>query len=702
MTFRIGIDVGGTFTDFLLVDGDGKSSVFKTRSTPKDPSIGVLDGLREMASGAGLGLNEFAGRVELIVHGTTVTTNAVLTGNGVKTGLLTTEGFRDILEMRRGYREKLYDNKLTPPRPLVPRDLRLAIVERTDIDGKVVTPLDDSSVLSAIETLKDEGVAAVTVCFMHSYANGDHERQTGEILRREMPETFVTLSADLLPKARMYERISTAVLNSYIGPVLSDYLKSLAAALADIGFSGVLLIMQSNGGVATPEASAKTPVMTLLSGPAGGPVAGITCAGVQGFDQCITVDMGGTSFDASLVQNSTPLLRGDGWINRQQLALPMLDIHTIGAGGGSIGWIDDGGLLRMGPHSAGAEPGAACYGHGGDRPTCTDANLVLGYLNPDYFLGGRMALDVEAARNAIDNHVAKPLGLSIEQAAAGMFHVMNVNMAAGLKEISVSRGIDPREYPLVVAGGAGPIHGAMIATELEIPVILMPRDSSIFCASGMLRSDLKHSYVRTYHALISKADRALMARYFAAMTEDGRRVLQEEGLDDDRLIRMEYAVDMRYLGQHNEITVDFDLAGFEAQGPDYLCERFHDEHERLYGYMLRDSGTEMEVVNLRLTAIGVTDKPGLRKMARGSADCAASLKGRRPVYLPDAGDFSPVPVYDGDAMTFANRGVGPAIIEQITTTTFVPPGYNFVVDAAGSFCLYPEGGGDSYLERVLT
>ena len=699
--YRIGVDVGGTFTDFLLYDDSGASSVFKTPSTPADPSIGVLNGFGKMAEKAGVSLEEFIAGVELIVHGTTVTTNAALTGNGVKTGLITTLGFRDILEMRRGFRESAYDNKMTPPKPLVPRDLRLGVEGRVTFDGAVATPLDEAGLLDAIAVLKREKVEAVAVCFMHSYANPEHEQAAKKLIERELPELFLTVSSELLPQARLYERVSTSVLNSYVGPILRNYLGYLATALDNIGFSGVLLIMQSNGGVATPEATSKTPAMTLLSGPAGGPAAGIAFTAVQGYEQCITVDMGGTSFDAALVQNREPLLRSDGWINRQRLALPMLDIHTIGAGGGSIGWIDEGGLLHMGPQSAGAVPGAACYGKGGKLPTCTDANLVLGYLNPGYFLGGDMGLDFEAARTAIEEHVAKPLGLSVEEAAAGMFHLMNVNMAAGLREISISRGIDPREYPLVVAGGAGPIHGGMIALEMEIPVVLVPRESSIFCASGMLRSDLKHSYVRTYHVLGSRANQGVMLKSFAELEQEGRRILKTEKVEDEKRLRMEHAVDMRYLGQHNEITVGFQLDEFEKGGIEFLRERLHQEHDRLYGYALRGSDTELEIINLRLVAVGITEKPQLQVTELSGADATASLKGTRPVYIPSVKFFRDITVYDGETLAYGNRGEGPAIIEQITTTTFVPPEYDFIVDAAGTFSLYLRSSADEYLRRVL-
>lgn len=701
MGYRIGIDVGGTFTDFLLVGEGGEASVFKTPSTPPDPSIGVLNGLTEMAEWSGMPLADFAGSVDLIVHGTTVTTNAVLTGNGASCGLLTTEGFRDILEMRRGFREELYNNKLRQAQPLVPRDRRLPVKERVNVDGEIVTPIDKDSLREAVEALKGQGVDAVTICFMHSYANPENEKVAMAAVQEALPDVYLTTSHDLLPQVRLYDRISTSVLNSYVGPILSNYLKALTRKLEESGFAGVLLIMQSNGGVATPETTEQMPVMTLLSGPAGGPVAGITFAGAQDYSECITVDMGGTSFDAALVQDGVPLLRSEGWINRQRLALPMLDIHTIGAGGGSIGWIDDGGRLRMGPQSAGADPGPACYGKGGTLPTCSDANLVLGYLNPDYFLGGRMALDYDAAYRAIDTHVAKPLGLSVEEAAAGMFQVMNVNMAAGIREITVRRGIDPRDFPLVVAGGAGPVHGALIAEEMEIPVVLVPRESSIFCAGGMLRSDLKHSYVRTFHSLLSQADLSAMLLAYRQLEKQGYRVLAGEGVNDHDRVRVEFGADMRYLGQHNEVTFDFDIVALEGEGVDHLASAFHAEHDRLYGYSLDGTSTEIELVNLRVTVIGVTEKPDMSAMKMGEADCSNLKKGTRKAYLPSSRTSEEVPVYDGEAMVYGNMLAGPAIIEQITTSTFVPREYNAVVDAVGTFSIYKKEIEHTYLRRVL-
>ena len=475
LSYKIGIDVGGTFTDLFLWDSDGKVETFKTLSTPDDPSVGVLDGLARIAETRGYTPEAFAARVRTIVHGTTVTTNATLTRNGVKVGLLTTRGVRDALEMRRGIREARYDNRMTNAVPLVPRALRRPIAERLDYRGSVLTAIESDNVEQEIENLRAEGVEAVAICFLNAFANPQHERAAAELVAARLPDVFLSVSSEVLPTIRFYDRCSTTVLNAYVGPVLRDYLGSLTRRLKETGFSGVLLIMQSSGGVASPAATLERPAMTLLSGPAAGPGAALGFAKPHGEDSCLVVDMGGTSFDASLVRDGRVALQASGDIDRLRIALPMLDIVTIGAGGGSLGWIDAGGLLRMGPQSAGAKPGPACYGRGGDRPTCTDADLVLGYLEPSYFAGGEMVLDLDRAKRAIQEHVAEPLGLSVERAAAGMYRVINANMAHGVREITIKRGLDPREFPMVVAGGAGGLHACMIAEELGIPRILVPR-----------------------------------------------------------------------------------------------------------------------------------------------------------------------------------------------------------------------------------
>ena len=687
MSYRIGIDVGGTFTDFLLLDSDGKAGVYKTSTTPEDPAVGLLNGLAEMAADRQLTLKDFVCQVEVIVHGTTVATNAVLTRNGAPTALLTTHGFRDALQMRRGIREAQYNNRYTAPEPLVPRYLRLTARERIDYCGKVRSALDESDVLNAATSIRDAGIEAVALCFMHAHANASHEAQAAQILRRELPDVYLSVSSELLPQIRFYDRTSTTVLNAYVGPLVQRYLKTLTAQLNEFGFEGVLLIMQSNGGVAAPDVTMPVAAGTLLSGPAAGPVAGLTFVEPHQYDDYITVDMGGTSFDAALIVKRRPLVITDGRISGHLLALPMLDIHTIGAGGGSIGWIDSGGFLRMGPHSAGAVPGPACYGHGGEQPTCSDADLMLGYLNPDYFLGGKITLYPEGAHTAIQNHVAGPLQMSVEEAAAGMFAVINSNVADGIRQISVQRGYDLRDFPLVVAGGAGPVHAAPIARELEIPLLIIPRHSSIFCAAGMLLSDLKHDYVRTYPTALSALDGEGFRELWAEMIHEARETLTAEHVEPEGQ-RLFFSVDLRYVGQHHEVNVPLSGEEIEVACLKAVATRFHSKHDQLYGYSVPE--TPLELVTLRVAAVGETDKPRLPQLERQAPDSTHGLLGRRRIYLPERREFEEVPVYNGDLLTFGNRVVGPALVEQATTTVFVPTEWEVVCDPLGSFIMFQQ------------
>ena len=685
MSYRLGIDVGGTFTDFLLLDAEGKASVYKTSTTPEDPAVGLLNGLTEMAIDQKMTLPNFVQTVEVIVHGTTVATNAVLTGNGAPTGLLTTDGFRDALQMRRGIREAQYDNRYIAPEPLVPRYQRRTAHERMDYRGQVRTNLDETDVLAAAANFRATGVAAVALCFMHAHANEGHERRAAKILRRELPEVYLSVSSELLPQIRFYDRTSTTVLNAYVGPQVQNYLKQLTARLAELGFKGVLLIMQSNGGVATPEVTMRMAASTLLSGPAAGPVAGLRFVEPHNYVDCITVDMGGTSFDAALIVDRQPQVVTNGRITGHLLALPMLDIHTIGAGGGSIGWIDSGGFLRMGPQSAGAVPGPACYGRGGEQPTSTDADLILGYLNPDYFLGGKLRLYPDRSQVAIAQHIAEPLRMSVEEAAAGMFAVINNNMADGIREISVQRGYDPRDFPLVVAGGAGPIHAAVIAQELEIPLLIIPRASSIFCAAGMLLSDLKHDYVRTYPTALATLDKQHFHNLYAGMETEAHKTLTAEQVAPERQ-HLHFSLDLRSVGQFHEVNVPLSQQEVQAIDQAAIATRFHARHDQLYGYSVPE--TPLELVSVRLTAIGETNKPRLPRQKHQPVDSEHARQGQRRVYLPDRQAFDRVSIYNGDQLNYGNQVAGPAIIEQVTTTIFVPTEYELRCDSLGSFIIF--------------
>jgi N-methylhydantoinase A len=697
---RIGIDVGGTFTDFLLTHDDGTSQVYKVLSTPDDPSIATMRGIEEMAADRGIPAADFLKGVDVIVHGTTVTTNAVLTRTGARTGLLTTKGVRDALEMRRGVREEQYNNRFENVRPVAERRYRRPVDERLDYKGDVVAPIDLQGVRDAVALFEAEGIEAVAICFMNSFANGAHEEAAARIVRAAMPGAYLTVSAGFLPSIRFYDRVSTTALNSYVGPILRRYLEALLRRLAAVRYGGVLLIMQSNGGVISPEVAIDNAAVTLLSGPAGGPVAGVWYTADQGYDDCITMDMGGTSFDAALVKDRTPFVTTVGEIDRLRIALPMLNVVTIGAGGGSIGWIDEGGLLRMGPQSAGSKPGPVCYGLGGELPTCTDADLVLGYLDKDYFAGGRIRLDLEKAARAIEERLAKPLGLGVHEAAAGMYDLINTNMAAAVREVAVKQGQDPRDFPLVVAGGAGPNHACRIALELEIPLLIVPRESSIFCAAGMLMSDLKHSFVKTYATLLAKADPAKFRALFDEMRRTGVALLASEGIREERA-RFVHSLDLRYVNQYHEVSVEVSAEEVAACDFAAMARRFHPQHNALFGYSLEAEGTPVELINIRLVTVGATEKPRFLPMEWAGEDPAAARKGRRRAWLPRERRFAEVDVFDGFALRFGNRLAGPAIIEQVNTTTFVTPEYRVIVDRFGNYTMCLPEREDEACGRVL-
>ncbi|MBS0303944.1 MAG: hydantoinase/oxoprolinase family protein [Proteobacteria bacterium] len=694
MSLKIGIDVGGTFTDFVVVRDGAPPQIHKTLSTPADPSIAVVQGLEEIAAAQQppLTLTDFAARIDTLVHGTTVTTNATLTHTGARCALLTTEGVRDALEMRRGIREEQYNNRYTNVKPLVPRYLRAGIGGRLDRNGNELAPLDVDGVRRAVELFGREGVQAVAICFMNSFANPAHEQAAAELVKRQLPGAYLSVSTDVLPSIRFYERVSTTALNAYVGPKLNHYLDQLVGRLGRAGFQGLLLIMQSNGGVITPQLARDKAALTLLSGPAGGPGAGLYYVRAHGQDKCITTDMGGTSFEASVAVRA-PMVKNDGEIARHKIALPMLDIHTIGAGGGSIGWLDEGGLLRVGPHSAGADPGPACYGKGGTLPTTTDANVVLGYLDPAYFAGGRMALDVAAARRAIEEHIARPMGLTVEEAAAGMYRIACHNMAQGVREVTIKRGFDPREFPYIPAGGAGPIHACLICEELEIPLQIVPREASVLCAFGMLMSELKHDFVRTFVARLEAIDWARLAAMVDEMQRDGERQLAAERIPAERR-RHELRLDCRYIKQYHEVSVTVPRALVERRDAAAIAELFHAEHNRLFGYSLAQEATPVEIINVRVQAVGATDKPQLRAEPWAGADAAQALKGRRRIYVPETRAYAELPVYDGHRMRHGNRVDGPALVEQETTAIFVGASFDCVVDALGSFVLFAKGRDD--------
>ncbi len=686
MKYKLGIDVGGTFTDFIANSESGETIIFKTLSTPEDSSIGVMNGIPELAKLVDLNLADFINNIDTIVHGTTVATNALLTLKGAKTALITTRGLRDALEMRRGIREEQYNNQYRNVVPLVPRYLRLTVNERIDAQGKIITPFDETELIPLVEFFEGEKVEAVAICFMNAFKNSIHEEKAARFLREHLPSCFVTSSTEVLPSIRFYERVSTTAVNAFIGPVVANYLNNLTKKLDEIQFKGTLLIMQSNGGVVTPEVVRKSPAVTVLSGPAAAPAASAFYSNILGYKDSITVDMGGTSFDASMVIDNQCVTSIDGSINRYKIALPALDIVTIGAGGGSIGWIDSGGLLQMGPQSAGALPGPVCYDTEGTLPTCTDANLILGYLNPDFFSGGKIKLNLEKTKQLVNDQLASKLNLSLLEAAAGMYRIINTNMAQGVRQVSIEKGYDPREFLFIVAGGAGPIHAGEICRELEIPMFVVPNVASIYCAAGMLLGDLKHDYIHSYISSLSQIDRTYFLEIYNRMKEMGINTLKKEGIDEDN-IEFYPVLDLRYVGQYHEVQLSVPWDDIVSFNLEKIKDEFHKEHNRLFGYSLEE-GTEIESINIRLRVQGETTKPNFLSKTKDKLSLDSALKENRQIYIPEINEIKEVPVYDGDLFLGNNIIIGPAVIEKVNTSIVVSESYNCLIDEYGSFIVY--------------
>jgi N-methylhydantoinase A len=650
--YRIGIDVGGTFTDLVAVDEDGRVTLAKAASTPADQSLGVLEGLQRLADALGLELRAMLARTERIVHGTTVATNTLLEGKGASVGLLTTEGHRDVLEMREGLKDDRYDLRQPPPEPLVPRELRLGVRERLRADGRVETALDQHSLDEAIAALRRAGASSVAVCYLHAWRDGRHERLTGEAVRAAMPEAHVSLSCEVLPQIKEYERVCTTVVNAYVGPALAGYLGRLETRLREAGFAGPILIMQSHGGVATIADSMRLAAGAVLSGPAGGVAAGQHVTDLVGERDLVLFDMGGTSTDVSLVADCQAQVASDRRLAGQRVGLQALDIVSVGA-------------LHVGPESAGADPGPACYGKGGAEATVTDANLVLGLLDPDHFLGGSTRLDRAAAEAAVDR-IAEALGVSRLEAADGIHRIVNTRMAEGIRLVSVRRGVDPRRFALLAFGGAAALHVTAIARQLELARVVVPHLASVLSAWGMLASDLRYEIARSHVGDTSRLDADALRALYAELETEGRRRLADAAFAGEVLVRR--AADMRYGEQIFEVGVD--LSGIDWQAPDLLAQlaaAFHRRHEELYTYALPDQ--EGVLVNARVVVIGRL--PALPQQPEREEGPPAEPRTRRRVWL---GGWQEAPVFDLDALRPGQLVNGPAIVEAATTTTLLRPG----------------------------
>ena len=674
--YHLGIDVGGTFTDVAVVR-DNEVAMFKTPTVPKDPAESIRAGLEQAAEFANTDVQSLLADTEKFVHGTTVATNSVIQYRGATTALLTTRGFRDSLEMRRCHRAGQWDFFTPQPPLIVPRYLRRGIDERVLYDGTVDTPLDEAQLMEEVDDLVgNHRVEAIGICFLFSFKNTAHEARAAELIRARYPDVFVSASHEISPQIREYERTCTTVINAFVGPVLSRYLSNLGKFLADNRLAHEYQVIQSNGGVTAASAAGQHGARALLSGPAGGAIGGLMLAKAVGRENLIVADMGGTSFDLTLIQEKELQLVAETEIAGYTISLPMIGIHTIGAGGGSIGHIDDSGLLKVGPRSAGSLPGPACYARGGTEPTVTDANLVLGFLSPSYFLGGAMPLDTDLARQAIKQHVADPFGLTVEEGAQAIFEIVNSNMVDAIHVVTVQKGYDPREYALVAAGGAAPIHTGVLARALEISQVIVPKASSVFCAIGGLQADAKYDYISTFLSKASEIDVGELAEEFQDLVRQGVERLEQDAVPVENRF-FEFSLDMRYIGQHWDIQVP---AVMENDTPDLeaAVAEFHRRHNMLHGYQMLDR--ETEVVNCRLMAIGRTPGIDVPVKALGDADASMCLKGSRRAYFGTGSGFIDARVYDGERLVPGHRIEGPAIIERLNTTVILVPGDEALVD----------------------
>ena len=688
------MDIGGTFTDATLIDeATGAVFVSKSATTPRNLTLGFKNAANAVMRRASVMPDD----IRYLVHATTVATNSIIEGRVAATAFITTSGFRDLLEIARQVRPTLYDLMFEKPRPLVPRHMCYEVTERLDASGEVLVPLDEEEIRRVAARIKEQGVGAIAVCFLHSYLNPVHEARAGEILAAELPGVRVSLSSHVAPEIREYVRASTTVINAIIQPTVSKYLRELEEELRSMGVPGELLVMQSSGGVFTFPAARQKPVFMVESGPAAGVIAANYVGNNLGYRDIISFDMGGTTAKAGLIQNGRPRVTKDyevGSVARSAIGgsraagypirTPVIDLVEVGAGGGSVAWIDSGGILRVGPRSAGADPGPVCYGKGGEEPTVTDANLVLGRLNPAYFLGGEIHLDIDSSRLAIEEKCAEPMGMDVVEAAQGIIEIANAAMVNALRLVSVQRGLDPRDFVLVAFGGAGPLHANRLAEEIEAPVTVIPISPGATSAIGLLVTDLTHDYATSFIQRTDQADLDAIENAFRPLEEQGKNALEREGVDP-RQMSLRRQLEMRYVGQSFELVIPLAEGGQRMFEVDEVVKRFHEDHQATYGTSTTDA--PVEIVNLRVTAIGRIDKPKLREIGRAGGDVSAAQKATRPVYFRETTGMVECPIYDRYALGAEMTVEGPAVVEEVDSTIVIHSGYEASVDRFGNLLL---------------
>ncbi|MDO4541103.1 MAG: hydantoinase/oxoprolinase family protein [Syntrophomonadaceae bacterium] len=690
--YRIGIDVGGTFTDVTLLDSQsGKYYTYKLSSTLNDQSEAIANGTRETLELYGVPVEH----IEYFGHGTTVATNMIIERKGAKTALITTKGFRDLLEIGRQVRPSLYNIMEDKPEMLVRRSLRKEIDERIVADGSVLRGVNKEEVRALIKRLKAEGVESLAVCFLFSFLNPANEKEVEECIRQEWPEVYCSVSSTILPEFREFERLSTTVINSYLGPRMKMYISNLQNRIREIGVQVEPYITQSNGGVMSIGSTVQTPVQTALSGPSAGVMGAIYVASAAGFPDIITYDMGGTSTDVSMVRGGIAEYTTKRKVCGLPSGVPMIDVHAVGAGGGSIAYIDNAGALKVGPESAGANPGPAAYGLGNVQPVVTDANLVLGRINQHYVLGGRLKIDASLSRRAVEKQIGGPMGLGAEQAAQGIISVVNSNMARAIRVITVEKGYNPSDFTLVAYGGAGPLHAVHLAQEMGIRTVLIPPAPGALCALGLLTADVKKGYVRTALTAFEDASPQLLDSYLAPLMEQGNQWLASENVSCENRSFHNIA-EMRYVGQNYELQVEIPSRQLTQEDVEKMRQDFFHAHEMNYGYYNPDA--PVQFVNLRVEAIGRVVKPNLAELENVMTNPAQALIDTRSVYFEETGSIA-CPIYDRAKFGRCERVDGPCIVEQMDSTTVIPPNTWFKVDIHGNLIVNafpgePEDGGD--------
>jgi len=682
--YRACIDVGGTFTDCLVLDSTGELRQFKSATTPEDPSIGFLASLEKAAKHHQHSLASFLAEVDLLIHGTTLATNTLINENGAKTGLITTKGFQDVIEIRRGYkniRASMYNVFVPPYKPLVPRRHRLEAEERTSESGQIITPLNEADVCEAVGKLKQAGMESLAVCFLHSYANPHNEQRATEVAKEILNGGYVTSSHEILPVWREFERFSTTVVSAYVGPVVERYLTALARRLETSGFKRKLLLMLSSGLVESVEHCSSRAVLLIGSGPAAAPAGAAYLGQSVGHQNLLSIDMGGTSLDVCLIHHGEIPTTTDSWVGEERVATKMVDIHSAGAGGGSIAWIDSLGLLRVGPHSAGAEPGPACYAKGGNYPTVTDADVLLGYVPTDFFLGGEIELAREKAETAMQK-VAQPLGMTTTEAAQAIYTTVNSFMADQITEVSTKRGHDVRDFALVVGGGAGPVHAAAIAEVLSIPTVIIPSIAATYSAFGMFAMDVGRNFARSYICNAKNIDVDRVIRLYQEMEAEALAGFRANGIPPERVLFSRTA-EMRYGGQFHEVEVELSSSTFSTAQLESTVNEFHRQHEKLYTFQM--PWKYVEFLTFRLRAAAAKAPFHLRQIEAAEPDNSLAVKRRRRCWFD--GRAIDTPIYDGGQLLAGCRFEGPAVIEETTTTVVVPARFRCTVDQWKNYLL---------------